>query len=84
MTARMRTISEAIREIKAQDPSTAFTETALRRMIKAGNIPSVKIGAKYLINLDVLYQYLANPEPPRPTTIISASGIKPVKEKIFS
>ena len=82
MAARMRTINEAILEIQEIDPQTAFTQTALRRMIKTGEIPSVKIGAKYLVNLDTLFDYLNNPAPIQSAQIFTANGIRPVKEKI--
>lgn len=59
MTApRMRTAPEAIAEIKAVDPKTALTERALRRMINSGELPSVNIGNKKLVNLDKLFEYL--------------------------
>ena len=54
----MRGIKQAIEEIKQADPYTALTEKALRRLILTKEIPSVKIGAKYLINMDVLNNYL--------------------------
>jgi len=83
MTARMRTISETIAAIREADPQTAFTQTALRRMIKTGEVPSVRVGAKYLVNLDTLFDYLSNP-PTQQTKIFTVNGIRPVKEKIYS
>ena len=70
---RMRGIEEAFREIQANDPGTALTKTALRRMVTTGQLPSVKIGTKYLINLDEVERYLRGelrqmqrePEPPQ-------------------
>lgn len=56
---RMRGIKEAIAELKALDPETAFTEHALRVMIWKGEIPSVRCGQKYLINMETLTAYLA-------------------------
>lgn len=56
---RMRGIKEAIAEIKAADPESAFTEHALRVMIWRGEIPSVRCGQKYLVNMAVLSDYLA-------------------------
>lgn len=56
--ARIRTIMEAAKHIKATDPETAFTETALRRLIITGAVPSVRVGVKYLIDLDALEAYL--------------------------
>ena len=43
MAARMRTIGEA----------------AARRLVISGTLPSVRIGSKYLINLDTLEAFLA-------------------------
>ena len=59
MLPRMRTITETIRLLKEQDPDTCLTETALRRMVISGELPSVvKVGSKYLINVDRLINYL--------------------------
>ena len=56
--ARMRTITDAIAELKASDPRTALTPRALRRMVVSGEVPSIKIGCKYLLNLDLLFSKL--------------------------
>ena len=58
---RMRTISEAIAEIREADPNTALTPWHLRQLAISGVIPRVKAGRKYLINLDLLCDYLQNP-----------------------
>lgn len=57
---RMRTLSDAYEHIHASDPGTALTKTGLRRLVTTGVIPSVRIGAKYLISLEVLESYLSN------------------------
>jgi len=44
--------------IKAQDPDTALTKTALRRFVVTGTIPSVKVGNKYLIALEDVEEFL--------------------------
>ena len=54
----MRGIKQAIAEIKEADPCTALTEKALRRLITDKTIPSVKVGRKYLVNMEVLFKYL--------------------------
>ena len=79
---RMRTIAEAIQEVKKADPETAFTQTALRRMIKTGELPSIKAGAKYLVNLDTLFHYLANPIP-QIAQMPTVGGIRPINGKIY-
>lgn len=58
---RMRTIKEAIKEIKQEDPHSCITEHALRRFILDGTVPSVRAGGKYLINIDKLNEYLSVP-----------------------
>ena len=55
---RMRGIKQAIAELKAADSNTAFTEKALRRLILCGEVPAVRVGKKYLVNMDVLEAYL--------------------------
>lgn len=84
MLARMRTIAEAIKAVREADPQTAFTQTALRRMIKSGEIPSIKAGSKNLVNLDVLFDYLNNPTIQNTMVIQTNTGIRPVSEKIFT
>ena len=79
----MRTITESIAAIREADPQTAFTETALRRMVKKGEIPSVKSGCKYLVNLDVLIDYLNNPTSQTAAIIPANTGIYQINEKIF-
>jgi hypothetical protein len=82
----MRTIAEAIQEVKKADPQTAFTQTALRRMLKTGELPSIKAGTKYLVNLDVLFNYLNNPAQYQSTQAVptSAGGVHPINEKIYN
>lgn len=55
---RMRTIEQATAEMRAADPHTAFTKTALRQLIISGTLPSVKIGNKYLVCMETLERYL--------------------------
>ena len=76
----MRTIDEAIKELKAIDPRTAFTAHALRRKLITGEIPSVKAGTRYLVNMDKLEAYLSDP-PPAPA-IEQTSGIRRINERI--
>ncbi len=56
----MRGIKQAIIELRQFDPETALTEKALRRLVFTGAIPSVRIGRKYLINMELLHEYLSN------------------------
>ena len=54
----MRSIKQAYEEIKAADENTALTLRGLRALVVTGAIPSVQVGGKYLINMDVLREYL--------------------------
>lgn len=59
---RMRTVHEAAEELRRMDEGTAVTEYHIRQLAINNIIPRVKAGKKYLINLDALIAYLANPE----------------------
>lgn len=56
---RMRTIPKAFEEIKRIDPNTCFTLRALRRMVNSGELPTVSVASKKLINLDLLLDRLS-------------------------
>lgn len=55
---RMRLLKQAHAEIVADDPDTALTMTALRRLVLSGVIPTVRAGRKRFINMDALLDYL--------------------------
>lgn len=58
--ARIRTIKEAHAEIKAADPKTAISLAYVRKI--APTLPStIKVGKRWLINMDDLEAYLNNP-----------------------
>lgn len=59
LAPRMRTIPQAYRGLKELDPETAVTVSAIRRMIFAGEIPTVKVGNKTLLNFDLLLRKLS-------------------------
>ena len=69
--ARWRKIRDAYSEIKSADPNTALTESAIRRMVQRGDIPSYKIGTHYLINLDDLDSLCK----PQDTAAASSAGV---------
>lgn len=56
---RMRTVADAVKELKALDENTAVTEYYVRSLAVTGAIPRVKSGKKYLINLDSLIEHLS-------------------------
>lgn len=55
---RMRTIDQAAEYVRAVDPETALTKTAIRRKVLTGEIQSVRAGKKYLLDLDRLEEFL--------------------------
>ena len=59
---RMRTVKEAAAELKALDKNTAVTEYHIRQLALSGVLPRVQAGKKLLINLDLLIEYLTNPD----------------------
>ena len=52
--AKYRTINQAYECIKALDADTAITQHALRQLVVSGQMPSMRVGKKYLIDLDIL------------------------------
>lgn len=56
--AKMRSILQCFEELQKIDPDTALTKTALRRLIVTGQIPSVRVGQKYLVSMEALEAYL--------------------------
>ena len=44
---KMRTIDQCAAYVKSIDPESALTNTAIRRLVAAGEIPSVRSGRKY-------------------------------------
>lgn len=67
---RMRTKKEAFKMLKLDDPNTAITEHALYIMMRSGQVPCIRVGAKRLVNYDALIEHLNMPtraetEPPK-------------------
>ncbi len=56
--ARMRSIPKAVEEIRAKDPGSCISSSILRRWVKSGQIPCVKTGKNFIVNMDVLENYL--------------------------
>lgn len=75
---RMRTIDQAHAWLMETDPGTAITKTGLRRLVISGQLPSVRVGSKYLLSLEQLEEYMSGTVP----TPIVAQGIRPVPLEI--
>lgn len=78
---RMRTVKEAVAELKAIDEHTAVTEYHIRQLALSGVLPRVQAGKKLLINLDLLIEYLTNPDADKfkvNTTAAAENGIRKI------
>lgn len=54
---RMRTAAQALVYFRQLDPDSALTESAIRRVMKSGAVPVVRLGRKTLVDLGVLEAY---------------------------
>lgn len=57
-TPRMRTAAGAVATIKELDPGSEVSVHFVRQLIKTGQIPSVPVGCKRLVDVDRLLDYL--------------------------
>ena len=58
MAARMRTIREALKEIKALDPNSSVTYNFIKQVCEQEKITVIRLNKKYLLNLDELLKLL--------------------------
>lgn len=76
MVPRMRTIDKAYEYVLENDPDTQLSKNAFRKLVLSREIPSVNVGRKKLVNLDLVDRYLScgveqlEPTPTTPTTVI--------------
>lgn len=56
--ARLRLLDEAYKELKELDPNTNISKNFVRKLAISGEIATVQVGRKRLINLDSLFIYL--------------------------
>ena len=55
---KMRTINEAYNWLKKQDPETGLTQNAFRKLVIQGKIPSLHVGNRRLLNVDLIIPIL--------------------------
>ena len=70
-----RTIAQLHAEMLEADPGCALTLSALRRLVRSGQIRSCKIGAKYLVTHGAVSDFLAGKPTYEPVTV-AAPGIR--------
>ena len=61
-TPRMRTARGAVAFLRELDPGSEVSEHFIRQLIKTGQLPSVPVGTKRLVNVDLLLDYLKGEE----------------------
>lgn len=54
-----RTISQLHQEMIATDPNCALTLSALRRLVRSGQIKSARIGTKYIVTHGAVSEFLS-------------------------
>lgn len=70
---RLRTLDQTAEYYRQQDPNTALTRTAIRRMALSGRIPFVTVGTKRLFDVDTLEEHFFNANQPQ------AEGVRRVE-----
>lgn len=58
MAARMRTIREALKEVKELDPNSSVTYNFIKKLCEHEKVTVVRLNKKYLLNLDDLLKIL--------------------------
>ena len=58
MAARMRTIREALKEVKELDPHSSVTYNFIKKLCEHEKVTIVRLNKKYLLNLDDLLKIL--------------------------
>lgn len=77
MAVRMRFPTQALEELRKDDPGTQVTLHYIRALARQGLIPCVQIGRRRLLNYDALLEYLAHPIQEAPETV---QGIRRIAE----
>ena len=54
---KMRTLPQAVEELKTVDPDSAVTLSLLRLLVKRGEIPVVPIRNRQLVNMECVMNY---------------------------
>lgn len=54
----LRAPRKASEYFKARDPNTAITEAFIRKLIREGEIPTVKNGVKVLVSIESIEEYV--------------------------
>lgn len=77
---KMRTVPKLVEEAKAQDPDTPLSEYFVRRLVKTGKVPHVKVYGKVLIPVEAFYKALEQMGIGEWKKDISCAGLQKIKE----
>lgn len=55
----MRAPRKAAEYFKERDPNTAITEAYIRRLIREGDIPIIRNGAKVLVSIESIEEFVS-------------------------
>jgi excisionase family DNA binding protein len=58
----IRTVNGAVAELRKEDPNTPVNTNMLRRWIASGKLKHTKSGNRYLIDMDILKEFLQGEE----------------------
>ena len=70
---RMRNAEGVLKELKDRDPETKITLNFVRGLIKSGEVPVVQAGRQKLVNVDLVFDYLASQGTEQPIRYIERS-----------
>ena len=76
---KMRTIKELAAIVKKADPETKLTERAIRTLTSSGELPSVRVGSKFLISLEVFNEFLTGGTTNIVDRCRKCADVKPIK-----
>lgn len=71
-----RIITQLHAELMAADPNCALTLSALRRLVRTGEIKSCRVGRKYLVTHQAVTDFLTGQTQTKPATPITVAGIR--------
>ncbi len=59
-TPRLRSIPEAVKELKEEDPNTSITTSSVRSLVKEGKVLKYPKGKQIQVDLDEIKEYYRN------------------------
>ena len=69
-----------IKQAATHFAGTGLTESAIRRAVVSGTIPSVRVGSKYLLLIENIERWLHGEFQPKADSVYHGAGIRRVAE----